>query len=297
MASPSHIPVNGRGIELRGFSVKTAGGADLVRCEALEVAPGRLHVILGPNGSGKTSLLRGMTGILPSRGQLTVDGVNLGDAGLSKRTKVLAYQPQGSVSGDGITAREFVLAGCTANAGWLGGATKEQVQRADRALAATGSAALALRMLDSLSGGETARVALASTLASGTHWMLLDEPVAAADIAAAREIYRMLRRMVDDGRASMVVVEHDLGIARSFADDITIIDSGKVVFTGSVADAFADPALERAYGCKLAAVQVGQDAWAVAAVGEAGSPQSSAQSTSQSPAPTRPKATLSGGRA
>lgn len=271
MTNPAPVPPERR-IILRSFSVSAAGGQRLVECGGLEVGAGSIHAVIGPNGSGKTSLLRGMTGIVKSEGTIVVDGEDLTNRGSSRRTRVLAYQPQGSLQGEGITAREFVLAGCTAQAGWLGGATREQRERVARAMAATGSAQLADHGIQTLSGGEAARVALASTLAVGAHWLLLDEPVAAADVAAAREVYRMLRGLVDDGHASVVVVEHDLGLARSFADSITLVDRGRAVLTGTPADVFANPAMEAAYGCRLEVTEIAPRAFAVTALGTGETP-------------------------
>jgi iron complex transport system ATP-binding protein len=266
MTTPAPFP-HDRRIQLRSFSVTVPRGRMLVECHHLDVEAGSIHAVVGPNGSGKTSMLRGMAGIMPSGGSILVNGTDLTNRGLSHRTRVLAYQPQGGLHGEGITAREFVLAGCTAQAGWLGGASREQQERVDRALAATGSAGLAGHGLSTLSGGEAARVALASTLSVGAHWLLLDEPVAAADVAAAREVYRMLRGLVDDGHASILVVEHDLGLARSFADSVTLVDRGRVVVTGPSGAVFADPAMEAAYGCRLAVTEVAPMAFAVTALG------------------------------
>ncbi len=250
-------------LTIERFSVRSAGRNQLAYAESVVFEPGRLHVLIGPNGSGKTSLLRGMAGVLPNSGSFLVGDSELANTTNVIRSEVIAYQPQTAPQADGLSASEFVLASGAARSGWLGGQTEEERVRGEIALRAAGAESLAGRMLNSLSGGELARVMLAGTLAMGRGWLFLDEPVAAADVSAARALYTLLRGLVAGGAASVVVVEHDLGLARTFADDVSLMHNGELVLTAPVEQAFSSHLLETAYGCRFTSYQATPGAWAV----------------------------------
>lgn len=259
-------------VELRDFQVLLRESSPIARAGTLCARAGRIHALIGPNGAGKTSLLRGMAGILPSNGSIRLGGREIGKWGHARRTEVLAYQPQGTLTGDGITVHDFVSAST-----WMRGRSASSgealtpSERVHAAISLTGASHLAHRQVASLSGGEMARTALAATLASGAHWLLLDEPVSSADISAARGLYHVIRGLVDQGRCSVIVVEHDLGLARTFADDATLIAKGEASLSGPIAKVFDSSQLDSAYGCTLKRVDAGGGTWAVVAVGGLGS--------------------------
>jgi ABC-type cobalamin/Fe3+-siderophores transport system ATPase subunit len=256
-------------IQLREFTVHGAtgaAGAPLVTAPSVTFRPGTLHAIIGPNGAGKTSLLRGLVGILRSSGGMLVGSQPFTRGGLRARTRLFAYQPQVRPDADGITVEEFVLSSRTARAGWLGSIAADDLDAVQLGLTEAGALPLAHRMLETLSGGEAARVSLAATLAHGGRWLLLDEPVAACDVSAARAVYTLLRGMIREGRLSVVVVEHDLGLARSFADDVTVVAKGRVAASGTAESIFAGRELERVYQCAFRQFRADDNAWAVVAV-------------------------------
>ena len=257
---------NNSELVLENFSVSANGGKSPLVSASTRIPQCRLHTLIGPNGAGKSSLLRGMLGILRTNGALLLGEQNLSSLPTHKRTNFLAYQPQSPPRGEGLRVDEFVASARGAHSPWLTGFSNNDKQVCETSLARVGASHLSERILSTLSGGEIARVNLASTLALGTQWLLLDEPVAAADVSAARDIYRLLKSLVREEGLSIFVVEHDLGLARTWADEVSVIASGELVASENTAEVFASDALSRAYATTFKQVEVVPGTWAVVAV-------------------------------
>lgn len=200
-------------------------------------------VLVGPNGSGKTSLLRLLAGVLsPQRGSLRVGQETWLDKerGLEipcQRRRV-GYVPQGYGLFPHMTALDNVAFGLSVGPGRLGRQARRQ--RALEMLEGLGCAHLAARRPSALSGGEAQRVALARALVVEPRLLLLDEPMAALDVGARRQVRSFLVEQLQ-GRAS-VVVTHDLRDVQALEAPICVLERGRVIQRGSLEALRAQPA-------------------------------------------------------
>lgn len=201
--------------------------------------PGRISAICGPNGAGKSTLLQVLAGLIePAGGQVELAGAPL--PGPRERARCIGYLPQA-----GEVAWDLSVAGLAA-LGRLphGDRNREAV---DQALAATGLSALASRPVSTLSGGERARALLARVLAGQPQWILADEPLAALDLAHQLALLARFRDAAEAG-TGIVLVLHDLTLAMNHADQVWVLDAGRVAAAGPPEQALAEPVIQRVWG-------------------------------------------------
>jgi molybdate transport system ATP-binding protein len=210
----------------------------------LDTGPGPL-VVIGPNGAGKTSLLLLILGVSPvERGRIEVGGTPLVDTAtgidVPLEHRRLGYVPQDYALFPHLTVRENVAFA-------LESAREEpdrskRLQRVAAGLGDLGITALADRRTRSLSGGEKQRVALARALCVQPHALLLDEPLAALDVHARREVRAFLSRYLRDLGLPTLVVTHDAADARQLGSQIVVLEAGRITQRGAWADLVRAPA-------------------------------------------------------
>jgi iron complex transport system ATP-binding protein len=197
------------------------------------VQPGTLCVLLGPNGCGKTSTLRCIAGVLtPDAGVVRLDGDTLADLGLREAARRRAFVSQEQPAELELTVMETVLIGRTPHKRRLEGDAAQDFVLARRALADHEIAELEDRTLPTLSGGERQRTFLARADVQATRAVILDEPTNHLDLRHQHLLLRRLR----DGEATSVVSLHDPQLAATHADQVVVLDQGRVVADGSPGD-------------------------------------------------------------
>ncbi|MBN2210628.1 MAG: ABC transporter ATP-binding protein [Sedimentisphaerales bacterium] len=215
---------------------------------SLGAAAGKLLCILGPNGSGKTTLLRCLLGqLLPTRGNVQLDGKSLRRMSPRKRARLLAYVPQFPESAFAVSVLEMVLIGRLAHAGTLGLAGKHDLNVAREAMKMTDTLDFANRTLGELSGGEAQCVMIARALAQQPAVMLLDEPTSHLDIRNQLKIYGMMQRLAHDWRMAVICVSHDVNLAARFADELLLLRTGRVIAHGPVSAVIQPDLLGQTY--------------------------------------------------
>lgn len=243
-AVPPPIPVGGVLLRAAAVGVWRGDRTVLDRVD-LTVRAGEVVALVGPNGAGKSTLLDVLTGDLPpATGGVELCGRPLGEWPHETVARVRAVLPQRPTVGFPFTAAEVVRMG---RAPWhRTAAAAHDAGRVADSMAAVEVDHLADRSVLSLSGGESARVALARVLAQDTQLLLLDEPTAALDIHHEELTLRVVRDRVDDG-AGVVVVLHDLGLAAAHADRVVVLADGGIAASGSPGDVLQPGLLSDVY--------------------------------------------------
>ncbi len=208
----------------------------------LDVAAGEVVAILGPNGAGKSTLMRAICGLTPlDHGHVRVDGRVLDepDGGIFVPVQ---HRPMGVVFQDyllfaHLSAVENVAFGLRAR----GAPRARALASAATWLERVGLTAQASSTPDALSGGQAQRVALARALATDPRVLLLDEPLAALDVETRRDMRRDLHRHLATFDGMRLLVTHDPIDAYALADRVVIIESGRLVQSGTIADVTAHP--------------------------------------------------------
>ena len=208
------------------------GGKRILGPLDLDIAEGAFLGVLGPNGSGKTSLLRTMTGGLrPSAGGLLLQGRALGAYRPLELARIVGVVPQQFSLDFNFTVGEMVAMGCYAREG-RGSAEAADGEAVAAALDFTHMSALSGRLVTELSGGERQRALIAQTLAQRTPVLLLDEPLNNLDLNHQLELMQLLGRLHAEGR-TIVVVLHDLNMAAQYCEELVLLDQGRLAARGT----------------------------------------------------------------
>ncbi len=210
---------------------------------SFEARQRELVAILGPNASGKSTLLRLLAGLAkPLSGRIEIDGTEIGKLDLRTRAQRIALVQQESELLFPLRVWEYVLQGRYPHGRRLRFESDEDCLLAGNALAQVGADALRDRWMDRLSGGEKQRVILARALAQQPSLLLLDEPTQHLDIGGKVELLRRLRKLADGNRYTVLVVTHELDLAAEFADRVVLLHKGKCLRVGTPAEVY-EPAL------------------------------------------------------
>ncbi|HVZ90809.1 MAG TPA: metal ABC transporter ATP-binding protein [Rhizomicrobium sp.] len=208
----------------------TAGGTAILSSVSLSVRAGEIVTVIGPNGSGKTSLLRALMGLVP---------VDAGEIARKPGLKI-GYVPQHFARDRSIpmTVGGFVQLFATAGA-------------ARAALDRVGASGLERRQISSLSGGELARALLARAIAGQPELLVLDEPLAGVDIAGEAALYRLIAEIRDEIGCGVLLVSHDLHVVMAQADRVVCLN-GHVCCEGKADKVVSDPAFAALFGSRIA---------------------------------------------
>lgn len=235
-------------LEIKALSVRF-GRKQVLREVSFALRPHRLTVLVGRNGSGKSTLLNCVNQQIPYTGTITEGEKNLALISARERARSIAILPQ-SVPVPHITARELVSFGRNPYLDFTGRLTDNDRQAVEKALRDTDSLELAERYADTLSGGEKQRVLLAMILAQNTPIMMLDEPTAHMDLSYEASFLKLLRKLKKERKKTFLVILHDLNLAAEYADDLILLEDGKILFAGSKEECLEKEVLERTFGLK-----------------------------------------------
>lgn len=231
------------------------GGRRVLDGISARMQPGRITAILGPNGSGKSTLIKALAGLISA-------DVRLGDTRIDTmqprdRARRIGYLPQDGVAHWDIAVETLVALGRLPYRSPFAGPSAEDRAAVAAALDGSDTAQFAGRRVSELSGGERARVLLARVLAGKPQWLLADEPLASLDPVHQIALLDQLRSLADQG-VGVVIVLHDLIQAARAADDVLLLNQGKVVAFGPAREVLVPEPLRQAFGIQILQVDDGE---------------------------------------
>lgn len=227
---------------------------EVVHDVSLSIAAGEFAAIVGPNASGKSTLLRGLARVMrPDRGRVFLGDEDISTLDTRAVARRLAVLPQMQQMDIDLVVEELVWRGRTPHHRFLRPATSDDAAAVERAIKATNLEALRERPLRDLSGGERQRAWLALALAQEPRILLLDEPTTFLDLRHQVELMDVLRTL-NQGGLTVVAVLHDLGLASRYADHMIGIMDGRIAFEGSPDEVMRADVLERVFGIPMTMV-------------------------------------------
>jgi len=232
---------------LDGFSLKHIN---------LTVTKGEMVALIGPNGSGKTTMIKLTAGVLPpDEGKVLLDGVSLKTLSRREIARRIAVVPQYFYMPFAFTVGEVVMLGRTPFIHAFSGVTGSDHHIARQAMRLAGIEQFSKRIFNELSGGERQKVILAMALAQEPGLLLLDEPTAHLDINHQVEMLEMVKRLNQEEGVTVIGAMHDLNLAALYFDRLVMLREGTVVTEGFPSEVLTAMTIQDVFG---ASVQVRQ---------------------------------------
>lgn len=215
----------------KGKPIHVAGPIDI------SIKSGELICLLGPNGVGKTTLLRTMAGIQPSlEGKISILDQDVTTINKKKLSKLLSVVLTDRIDHGNLTAYDLITLGRTPYTGWFGNLNSIDKEKIDWAIDSTQIHHLVEKNIHELSDGERQKVMIARALAQDTPVILLDEPTAHLDLPNRIDIVRLLRKLARETNKAIIMSTHELDLALQAADKIWLMSMENKTFSGAPED-------------------------------------------------------------
>jgi iron complex transport system ATP-binding protein len=213
---------------------------------------------IGPNGAGKSTLLRSLAGLLPYQGTIRINGTDTRELKTRERARLMSYVAQEPVLPPDLTVAQYVLLGRTPHLSYLAAPGRHDKDRAAAAMDRLDVSGFAGRRLARLSGGERQRVVLARALAADPAVLLLDEPTTMLDVGHQQQVLELIDELRTENGLTVLCTLHDLTAAAQYADNLVLLDHGRVVAAGGPAEVLTADRVESVYAAKVS-VTIGAD--------------------------------------
>lgn len=222
----------------------------------LEVEKGELIGIVGPNGSGKTTFLRLISGVLsPDFGSIKLCELDNHHLKPSQRAKLLAVVPQNGRPPLNFSVQDIVFMGRNPYRKFLRSETEHDIDAVNWAMRVTNISHLATRNLASISGGEIQRTLVAMALAQKTPVLLMDEPTSSLDLAYQTDIMEILRGLCQEHEVSILVATHDLILAARYCNHLVMLAGEDGYIQGSPSQVLTSENIHRVYGTEAHVIE------------------------------------------
>lgn len=214
----------------------------------LNIERGKIYSIIGPNGCGKTTLIRAMSrNLRPDSGEVLLDNNNIFKTNTKLIARKMAVLGQSNTGMSDITVKALVQYGRYAHKKWWTGTDADDIQIVDWAIERTGMTYLQDRKINALSGGELQRAWIAMAIAQKPEIMLLDEPTTYLDIAHQLEIMELVSKLNKEDGITVVMVLHDMNHAARFSDELIVLQNKKIRTIGKPWDLIKNGELETVF--------------------------------------------------
>lgn len=192
---------------------------------------GEFTALIGRNGTGKSTLLRTITGLAkPLKGSITINGRDVAEMTRREVAEKISFVSTDEVRVSNLKVWDVVALGRAPYTNWVGSLTAEDKKKVAESLELVGMSSFASKSIDTLSDGERQRVMIARALAQDTHIILLDEPTAFLDLPNKYEICLLLRKLAHKEGKCIIFSTHDLSIALELCDTIAMIEGGSFIY-------------------------------------------------------------------
>lgn len=223
-------------------------GDPVIRDVSFAVERGDFIGLIGPNGTGKTTLLNLIDGILtPAQGVIRISGVPVHEMERDALARIVAVVPQEAPMIFPFRVQEVVLMGRAPHLGAWRFEGEKDMAVVQRAMQMTDTLALAARSMNRLSGGERQRVLIARALAQEPALMLLDEPTASLDIRHQVEFFNLIKELNKTQGLTVIAVTHDINLASLYCDRILLLKDGRIRVTGRPAEVITEEHISAVY--------------------------------------------------
>lgn len=228
------------------------GQTEVLRNLSLAASAGDVLALAGPNGVGKTTLLRALSRVLrPQQGTVLIHERDLWAMSTREAARRIGLVAQNETMEWPLTVEQVVALGRTAHRGWFLPLNQADRGAIERAMSQTGLTPLRERMVPTLSGGERQRVLIARALAQEPESLLLDEPTAHLDLRYQGRVLDLVYQLAHEQGMTVVVSLHDLNLVALYADRVALLTDGKLLAVGSPEETLTPANLERAYGVRV----------------------------------------------
>ncbi len=238
-------------------------GFEAVKGVDFDVERGGWLGLVGPNGSGKTSVMRAVVGTVPVTGEILFDGRDTRILSAAERSRAIALVPQRPSLPVDMTVFDYVLLGRTPHIPYFGVEGRTDLQVVADALNRLDLGDLSFRSLGSLSGGELQQVTLARALAQRSPLLLLDEPTSALDVGHQQDVLELVDELRSEESLTVVSALHDLTLAAQYCDRLVLLGAGEVRAVGEPHRVLTPENIKSLYGASVQIVALGGDQIAV----------------------------------
>ncbi len=233
-------------LEFKNISV-TKNKKEILQNVSFSVRPHTITAIIGKNGSGKSTLISCLTGESRYKGSVFFSEEDISLLSLKQRSKLISLLPQ-NPSAVPITVEKLAEMGRNPYLDIGKRLSEKDRQQIERAIEDAGISDIRRKKLTEISGGERQRAYIAMVLSQNTRVIALDEPTAYMDVQVEKAFMSLVRQLKEKHKKTILVVMHDLSAAAEIADNILLLDEGKVRIFGKTADVLESGAIEEVFG-------------------------------------------------